>query len=445
MMSGNGPNAIPALLIPDDPQRWRGMKGKLFSLLRFCYLVVTGFSLHQGALRAAALTYTTILSLVPVLAIAFAILKGLGAQNTLEPVLQRVAGDSQETISRIIDYVNNTNFKSIGAIGLLVLVVTVISLLGSIEMAFNTIWGVRETRSLQRRFSDYLSVVVVGPILILVATSVTSSLQNQWIVRWLLQHEYFGGAVLLVFRLLPYVSVWIALVFLYLFIPNTRVRFPSALLGGVLAGTAWQLAQWGYFHFQVGVANYNAIYGTLAALPIFLVWVYTSWLIVLLGVEIVCVHQQGRSVGLFFRGDTPSQVSREERALALMVQVCRHFREGGGPPGTAHLAEELSLDREQAREGVETLARLGYLLQTATAEPGWLPSREPSGIEIGELLAALRGTGGAEHNGNGAMALAAGVIRCAAEQSRRSLEGMTLDDLLAGRDGPGAPSGHRGG
>ena len=294
---------IPYLLQTDTPGNWNGLKGRFFSALRIIYGISANFTTHKGPLRAAALTYTTVLSLVPFLAIAFAVLKGLGAQNALEPVLQRFAGDSEETISRIIAYVNNTNVKSLGVIGLVMLIVTVISLMDSIDEAFNTVWGVRETRTLQRRFSDYMSVVIVGPILLLAATSMTSFLQSQWLLQWLIENTYLGDAILLSFRLLPYLSVWIAMVFLYVFIPNTRIKFGSAVIGGVIAGTAWELAQWGYFHFQVGVANYNAIYGTLSALPVFLVWIYTSWLIVLFGLEIVCAHQhrgQGFTAGDFF-------------------------------------------------------------------------------------------------------------------------------------------------
>ena len=250
---------------------------------------------HQVSLRAAALTYTTVLSLVPFLAIAFAALKGFGVQNSLEPVLLKLVGESsREVVSRIIGYVNNTNVKSLGLIGLLTLLVTVVNLLTSIEEAFNAIFGVSETRSLQRRFSDYLSVVVVGPVLLMVAMSMTSSLQSQWLVQWLINHTWLGDAILLLFRLVPYLSVWIAMTFLYSYIPNAKVPLRSALLGGVVAGTIWQLTQWAYFHFQVGVANYNAIYGALAALPIFLVWIYTSWLIVLFGLELVRTHQQQR-------------------------------------------------------------------------------------------------------------------------------------------------------
>lgn len=439
---------------PTQPDRRPGMnvRERLRTLTRLVLLLGDSFNRHQGLLRASALTYTTMLSLIPVLAIAFAILKGLGVQNALEPFLLRLAGDSRETIDRIIVYVNNTNFKSVGAIGLLALVVTVISLLGNIEMAFNSIWGVRETRTLQRRFSDYLSVVVVGPILILVATSMTTTLQNQWVVQQLIRQTYLGGMVLLVFRLAPYLSIWIALVFLYLYIPNTRVRFSSALVGGVLAGTAWQVAQWAYFHFQVGVAGYNAIYGTLSALPVFLVWVYTSWLIVLLGVEIVCVHQQRRHLDILAPPSGGSvRASAELCSLALLLQVCRHFREQGAPPVAPQLADELSLRHDLVAERLQALADLGYLVPTAGSEPGWLPAREPSTLLVSPLLASLRGENRVDDDSPAALRLAGRIFSREEECRRASLKDLTLRDLLdegewrVGLAGSGGDSGEKGG
>ena len=421
---------IPNILKIQDPQAWGGMKGRTFAFLRLCYIIKVSFINHQGLLRAAALTYTTVLSLIPFLAIAFSVLKGLGVQNALEPLLSEIAGDSEETVARIISYVNNTNFKSIGAIGLLALVVTVISLLGNIEEAFNVTWGVRETRPLQRRFSDYLSVVVVGPILLLVAASMTSSLQSQWLVQWLIEHTYLGDAILLLFRLIPYVSIWTAMTFLYIFIPNTRVRFSSALLGGILAGTAWQIAQWGYFYFQVGVANYNAIYGTLAALPIFLVWIYTSWLIVLFGLEVVCVHQH-RSYSLSaIESASLGTTVREELALALLVQVCHHFRNGGDPPGISTLASELGVQMHLLEDAVETMVELGHLVPTAGSEPGWLPGREPAEVQVSDVLASLRGSTPFSTDSPPALALAGEIIRRDQECTRTSLKGETLHDMV---------------
>lgn len=419
----------PDVVLTDSPEQSSGLKGWFFSILRLIYSIACNFSSHQAPLRAAALTFTTVLSLVPFLAIAFSVLKGLGAQNALEPILQQIAGDSEETISRLIAYVNNTNMKSVGAIGLVMLIVTVISLMGSIEEAFNAVWGVRETRSLQRRFSDYLSVVIVGPILLIAATSMTSSLQSQWLLQWLIHNTYLGEAILMLFRLLPYLSVWVAMVFLYLFIPNTRVRFSSAVTGGVIAGTAWQMAQWGYFHFQVGVANYNAIYGTLAALPVFLVWIYTSWLIVLFGLEIVFAHQHwnhGYSGGSTFRL-TPT--AHDELAVALLVQVNLCFQEGRVPPTTQLMADELNVPLIPLETVFDEMQQLGYLVTTSGSESGWLPTRDPSEVLVSDVLGALRGVSDRQVT-SPALLLAEDIIRQGWDGCRDRLDGMTVRDLL---------------
>ena len=420
---------IPDLLHTDSPGDWRGLKGRSFSILRLIYSITDNFFTHQGPLRAAALTYTTVLSLIPFLAIAFSVLKGLGAQNAIEPLLKQIAGDSGEMISRIIAYVNNTKMKSMGAIGLVMLIVTVVSLMDSIEEAFNAVWGVRETRSIQRRFSDYLSVVIVGPILLLAATSMTSSLQSQWVLQWLIQNTYLGDAILLLFRFLPYLTVWVAMVFLYICIPNTRVRFASAVTGGIFAGTAWELAQWGYFHFQVGVANYNAIYGTLAAVPVFLVWIYTSWLIVLFGLEVVFAHQHS---GHGFAANSSFRLTasaREQLAMALLVQISFHFQKGGDSPSAHFLADELNVPLLLLETVIDELLNLGYLVTTSGTEPGLLPARDPSEVQVSDVIGALRGVATLQVSAP-ALQVAEDVVRQGWDGSRACLDGVTLRDLL---------------
>ncbi|MBC8017076.1 MAG: YihY family inner membrane protein [Verrucomicrobia bacterium] len=406
------------------------MKGRLFVFLQTVYQICASFTEHQGSLRATALTYTTMLSLVPFLAIAFSVLKGLGVQNALEPLLQQMAGDSQETISRIINYVNNTNVKSLGAVGLLVLVLTVISLLERIEESFNATWGVRETRPLKRRFSDYLSVVVVGPILLLVATSMTTSLQSQWLVKWLIEHTYLGSSILMLFRMVPYLFIWLAMIFLYIFIPNTKVRIGSAVLGGVLAGTAWQIAQWGYFHFQVGVANYNAIYGTLSALPIFLIWVYTSWLIVLFGLEVVYAHQHRGTRAAQLRIRAQTATTREILALSTLLLVCSHFRTGGPPPVPIQLSDKLGIALPEMEELLETLRNLRFLAKVSDNGSRWLPAREPSAIMLDEVLTALRGKLPPEEECTLACRPAIEVLGRESDIRSENLKGVTIHDLM---------------
>ena len=424
--------SIPAALAPSDPQAWNGMKGRVFALLRFCYILKESFTAHQCSLRASGLTYVTLLSMIPVLAIAFAVLKGLGAQNALEPILLNFAGNSQEAVSRIIDYVNNTNFKSLGAIGVLALVTTSISLFGNIEVAFNTAWGLKETRPLRQRFSYFLSVIVVTPILILAATSVASDLQRQWLVKWLIGQSYVGETILFAFKLIPYVSIWGVLVFLYISIPNTKVRLGSAILGGILGGTAWQIAQWGYYHFQIGVAKYNAIYGTLAALPVFLVWIYTSWLIVLCGIEIVRIHQSRAYSILNLHPKGENRTAKEEQALALLIHICKYFREKSVHPTVASLAGELSLHQNHVEDILETLSNLGYVIATSDNPTAWLPAIDPSRMEIGRLLSDLRGASISDDTFHPAMILAGNLIRRDAERSLESFNALTMVDLLNG-------------
>ncbi|MBT1072972.1 YhjD/YihY/BrkB family envelope integrity protein [Pelotalea chapellei] len=406
------------------------MKGRVFRFLQTAYQIGVAFYAHQGFLRASALTYTTVLSLVPLLAIAFSVLKGFGVQNALEPLLQQVAGDSEETISRIITYVDNTNVRSIGTVGLLMLVLSVISLLGTIEEAFNATWGVPENRSLQRRFSDYLSVVVIGPMLLLAATSMNSSLQSQWLVKWLIENTYLAGTILLLFRMAPYLFIWVAMTFLYIFIPNTKVQLRSAIVGGVLAGTAWQIAQWGYFYFQIGMTNYNAIYGTLAAVPIFLVWVYISWLIVLFGLEVAYAHQHRavctRHPGTGVRTDT----TRDMLALSVLLLVCKRFYTGAPPPAALQLSDELGIPLNEVEELLETLQKLHYLVKVRGDRAGWLPAREPSFMMLDEVLVALRGKLPPTEEFVAACGPAIDLLARESGMRRETFKGFTIGDMM---------------
>jgi membrane protein len=358
-------------------------------------LAIRNFWNDQCLLRASALAFTTILSLVPFLALTFAVLKGFGVQNRVEPlVMEQLSGGSQEVASRIIAYINNTNMGSMGVFGLLALVVTVITLLGNIEEALNAVWGVEETRSLQRKFSDYLSVVVVGPILIFTAVSMTSFLQSQSLVKWLVENSYAGDILLYLLQLIPYMITWVALVFLYIFIPNTAVRIRPAIVGGVLAGTCWELAQWGYIHFQVGVAKYNAIYGTLAVLPIFMVWIYTSWMIVLFGAEMVHAIQNIKVFRRELRAPAINFRLRELLALAILQDVVTAFVKGTENWTAKRLEDELELPARVLAELLDELVAGGLLLTTTGDPPAYQPAREPDQVMLSDVLNILRDFGG---------------------------------------------------
>jgi membrane protein len=415
-----------------DPENYRGAKRSVVKYLQITALVIRDFRSDQCLLHASALSFTTILSIVPFFALAFAVLKGLGVQNKLEPfILAQVSAGSDEIVDRIITYINNTNMTSLGAIGLLALVVTVITLLGNIEEAFNIIWGVKETRSLHRKFSDYLSVLLTAPLLMLAAMSLSTSLQSQTLVQWVIANTYLGDMFLYGIRFVQHLSVWAALVFLYIFIPNTKVRFKSALIGGIVASTLWQAVQWGYIHFQVGAAKYNAIYGTLAVLPIFMVWIYTSWLIVLFGMELVCAHQNIRT----FRRELRISVSyglKELFALAILQSIVGAFHTGRPPLTVEALAEELDIPARIIRELVDMLAGGGYLVETAGEIAAYQPARDIDDVSVKEVLDTLKKFGGTYKISKTTRGeeLLRGILAKADAGTAAALSGMTLKDLI---------------
>lgn len=417
-----------------EPDHYRGVRRHGLRYLQIIALVARDFWLDQCPLRAAALSFTTILSLVPFFALTFAVLKGLGVQNKLEPlILEQVTAGSQQMISNIVLYINNTNMTSMGAVGLVGLIVTVIALLANIEEAFNVIWGVRETRSLYRKFSDYLSVVVSGPLLLLAATSITTSLQSQALVKRFISTTYLGDILLFGFQLVPYFSVALALVFLYIFIPNTTVRFRSAIIGGLLAGASWQIAQWGYIHFQVGVSRYNAIYGTMAALPVLMIWIYTSWLIVLFGVEMVYAHQNLRTFLREQRAGSLSHSVKELLALAVLQDIAAAFHTGKAAWTAEQLAEDLDVPLRVVRELLDLLSVSGYLVETAGDRPSWQPARDLECIPLQEVLKTLKehGSGCRITRLTGGEQRLRGILDRMEKGGEDALAGMTLHDLVA--------------
>lgn len=323
--------------------------------LRILLLAVRRFNLDKCALRASALTFYSLLSIVPVVALAFAVAKGFGIEKTLgEQILARLPGN-EEAAQKIIGFAHSlleeTKGGAIAGAGVALLLWTVIKLLGNIEKSFNDIWGITTPRSFGRRIADYLSVTMTCPILIIVASSATVLVATRAasVIERLSFLGYLAAPLLLLLKLLPYVVIWIVFTFIYAFMPNTRVGMKSALWGGILAGTAYQLVQLAYVSFQIGVSKFGAIYGSFAALPLFLVWLELSWTIVLLGAEVSFAHQNvstyeyeqdclgvshsfrrmvavlvaSRCVKAFLRGEEPLTAEDISRGLDAPVRLIR--------------------------------------------------------------------------------------------------------------------------
>ena len=361
-----------------------------------CRYLARKFMDDRCTTLASALAFSSMLSIVPFLAIVFAVLKRLDVQAALAPILvSNLAVGSQELVASILRYINNTSVGQLGAIGLLSLVASALLLLTGVAQAFNNIWGVTETRSIARRFSSYFAVVTLGPVLVVAAISMTGSLESQTLVQRLLDMALVGNLLLLMFKVLPFVAMWLVLAGLYLFIPNARVTLRAALVGGVFGGTLWQLSQWVYVDCQVGVLRYNAIYGTLAALPIFMVWLYLAWAIVLLGVEVTFAVQNLGSVRRDLRGGRVSITGRTRVVLAVLLHLARRFHRGAAPPTAAVLANELEIPPRLLLGILELLQRLGLVTEVAGGDGAstYLPAREPETLELPDVLHRLAADG----------------------------------------------------
>ncbi len=419
-----------------DANRLSWFQSLLLRQARVATAVVQGFLADRCMLRASALTYTTLLSIVPLLALMFALLKGFGVQNTLEPlILENLALGAEEIVGQIIRYIDNTNVARLGVVGMAALLLAVLTLLSNIEKSFNHIWGVTETRPLLRRFADYFSVVTIGPIFVIAAISMTSSLASNQVVTHLQEDTYFGPLLLLLFKSIPFVGMWITFTALYIFMPNTRVRYPAALVGGILGGTLWQLAQWGYVHFQVGVGRYNAIYGTMAALPIFMVWLYVSWLIVLLGVEMTYAWQNLRLVPSDIRGSEVNFASRELVSLTAMLAVSEPFYRGESRWDSMQVADRLDLPPRLAHDILQQLVRLGFLSEVRDGlndRFAYQPGRALEALTVHDLLQGLKqdGINYTKLRRTPEREVVRGIEATIEAAGRSALAEMTLQDLV---------------
>ena len=364
-------------------------RGWLVHCLYWLQRLFQGVRNDQCLLRASALTYATALSIVPLLAVAFSISKGFGFQNTVyirQFLLQLTAG-REEVVDRIVNYINNTEVATLGAVGVAGLLFAVLSLLGSIEKSFNSIWGVEQQRNLGRRFADYLSITLVCPLLIIVSISATASMQSTAVVQTILSYSVFSYAYLAFLKVLPFLLVWAALTFIYKLFPNTRVSFFSALGGAFVAGLFWTTAERLFIGLQVGVAKYNAIYGSFAQVPLFLLWLYISWVIVLLGAE-VAYGLQNREVAAPGLGlDEYEFEFKEKLAVVIMAMLTKSFVDGKGPVSASDISEATNMPSKLVNNVCHTLSRVGLAVVSHQEDKdGFMLARKPSSFTVADVI-----------------------------------------------------------
>jgi membrane protein len=381
----------------------------------------------QLTLRAMSLVYTTLLSLVPLLALSFSVLKGFGVHRQVEPLLYEflmpLGEKGAEITEQIIGFVDNVRGSVLGGIGLALLMYTVISMIQKVEDTFNYIWQVQKARSLARRFSDYLSVILVGPMLMVTAMGLLATVSSSAMMQVLAEVAPFGVLLNLVGRAMPFGVVVLVFAFVYAFVPNTRVRLQAALVGAILAGAAWTFAGALFAAVIVGSTRYAAIYSSFAIAIIGLIWLYLSWLVLLLGAQVAFYVQYPQRLRL---GRTLLQLSItqvEQLALGIMLEVGRGFR-SGAHPDFAELARRLDCPASSLEDIANRLEQAGLLLHT---EPGaFVPGRDPDAILVVDILKAARGS--SEALGGEAMVrdLLVEIEAAAAER----LRGRSLAELV---------------
>ncbi|MBN1870679.1 MAG: YihY/virulence factor BrkB family protein [Candidatus Omnitrophica bacterium] len=375
-----------------------GQKSFWIRQLRIFLLAARGFAEDKCQLRASALTFFSLLSIVPVLAMAFGIAKGFGFEKLLERKLMTQLQGQEEVATKIIgfaqSFLEQTQGGLIAGVGIVILFWTVIKVLGNIEDSFNDIWGIKKARTFGRKFSDYLSIMLVCPILFIMSSSATVLIVSK--VALIIEKLAFLGPVrtliITSMQILPYAVIWVMFTFIYIFMPNTKVNFRSGLMAGIIAGTIYQIIQWAYITFQIGMSKYGAIYGSFAALPLFLVWLQISWLVVLMGAEISFAEQNVDTYE--FEADSLKVSNVFKKLLALNItHVCiKAFHKGETPPTATQLSRDLEIPVRLVRQVIFELIEAGVLSEVkldGVQLIGYHPARDIDDLTIQNVVDSL--------------------------------------------------------
>jgi membrane protein len=379
----------------DDLRSLHGVRRLVVFMSRVLYVLVKELMGGQLNLRAMSLVYTTLLSMVPLLAVSFSVLKGFGVHNRIEPLLYNLllplGPNGVEITEKIIGFVENVKVGVLGSVGFALLIYTVIALMQKIESAFNYVWRIDHLRSMSQRFSNYLSVILIGPVLIFSAVGFTATVLNMEVAQRLVAIEPFGTLMLYGSKLVPYVLVCLAFTLIYIFIPNTRVRFTAALAGGLIAGVLWKITGWGFAAFIASSSKYAAIYSSFAILILLLIWMYLSWLILLVGSQIAFFVQYPKYMTRTRVKFVLSNRLREMMALQIMYLVGYNHNRSLPPWNLDQFVEFLGLPGEPIHRMIKLLVDAGYLVEIINDDtPVYLPLHAIETMRLADIIRAVR-------------------------------------------------------
>ncbi|MCR9090389.1 YihY/virulence factor BrkB family protein [Algiphilus sp.] len=366
----------------------------LVMVSRYAVMLVRDFARGELSLRAMSLVYTTLLSLVPMLALAFSLFKAMGVHNALKPALEQFLAPlgerADEVTQNIIGFVENIQVGVLGSLGIGLLLFAAVSLIQKVEASFNWIWRIHQPRTFAVRFSQYLSVLIIGPFAVFLSVGITASVLNSAVVQTIASVEPFGTLVFLLARLTPYLIIIGVFTFLYSFIPNTRVPLHAAFGGGLFAGVLWQTASMGFASFVASSGNYNAVYSSFAILIFLLIWLYVGWLILLLGCQLSFYLGHPENVQRHGRDRSAPPRLVERIGLAIAAETVRRHQQGRPATTRNELARTLAAPSEYVDPVIDALIRKGILAETADIPARILPARAPESLTLAELWATLR-------------------------------------------------------
>ncbi len=365
------------------------------TVLRYLYAMLRDFFSGQLTMRAMSLVYTTLLSVVPLLAFSFAILKGFGVFNQLEPyldgLLEPLGAQGEQITDQILALVDNVRGSVLGGLGLAFFLYTAISMVQKVEESFNYVWYVSKPRSFSRRFTEYLIVLLVGPMAMVTAIGMITSIQSNTVVQYLLNNEALGPIVVVGGKFVPYLLISGVFTFLYMFMPNTKVNFKSALVGGLVGGIMWATMGAIFANFILFASRTQQIYAGFAVAVTTLIWLYLNWLILLIGSQLAFYHQRPAFLRVGRQEPRLSNSMRERLALDIMFLVGQAFRAPDQTISANEVSRSLRIPTIALAPVTAALESAGLLLSTENED--LLPGREMSRIRLQDILDVVRTKG----------------------------------------------------
>ena len=403
----------------------------LIRALRVLILTFRGLTRDRWQQRASALTYYSMLSIVPALAMAFGIAKGFGLEEALKGVIYTRLEGQEEVVDRVLDFsrtlLENVRGGLMAAIGLAILFFAIFRLLAQIERALNDVWGIRRSRSTGRKIIDYLAIALICPFFLIVTSTINVFINSnlQLVIQKVDLLGAVGPLIFLLLTLMPYLAVWITFAFIYKFMPNTEISLQSSILASIIAGTAFQLFQGVYIKFQLSISSYNTVYGSFAALPLFIIWLQISWLIVLIGAGISSAHQNVDSYEYDPDRLSFSDAFKQRLALVLMHHIIKRFIQGeGGTVGG--FSRELEVPAPLINRTLSDMAEAGLVSEVIPQNSGpieYRPALDTDLITIKLVIDRL------EHYGSDDLPLEnEGVMRSISEGLEKMSESAERSD-----------------